>query len=258
MKWTRETASNEIDLLIKEIEPLKTVRYLSASHVRWTIRVRTFLEELFGQNSSFFNSFMAIEWSHSGTFLMHALDDLERRRDELDQRAYVRALDIVKGLLLAAYDQIKREELENLYEGKDTGPESSAIVRILNLASHLRKTIRSRPGKEVEVQDAFENLLIGADIEYSREKDRVEYSSKTYCPDFTFKKLDAAVEIKLCNRDGREQELIAEINDDILGYRKGFGNIVFVVYDCGFIRDTDAFSKSLEEHAQVIIRVVKH
>src|SRR5689334_20216519 len=77
MKWTRETASNELDLLIKEVESLKTVRHLSASHVRWMIRVRTFLEQLFGQNSSFFNSFVAIEWNHSGSFLMHALDDLE-------------------------------------------------------------------------------------------------------------------------------------------------------------------------------------
>jgi hypothetical protein len=209
MKWNQKTASNELDILIKETESLKQATPLSTEHVRWMIRVRAFLEQVFGQNSTFFNSFAAISWRHSGSFLMHALDDLERRRDELDQRAYVRDLDTAKGLLLAARDQVTREKLEDLYQGKDTGPESSAIVRILNLASRLRKAIRSKPEKEIEIQNAFESLLIGADVEYSREKERIEYSSKTYCPDFTFKRLDAAVEIKLCNREGREQELIA-------------------------------------------------
>ena len=53
-----------------------------------------------------------------------------------------------------------------------------AITKVIHLAeTKLRKVIRSTPKNEKEVQDAFETLLIGADIPHSREADRIEYSS---------------------------------------------------------------------------------
>jgi len=100
-----------------------------------------------------------------------------------------------------------RKDLTDVYQGKDTAPESSAIVKIISLAEHkLRKAIRSKPNNEKQVQDAFENLLIGADIAFSRETERIEYSSKTYTPDFVVPKIDLAIEIKLCNKDNRERK----------------------------------------------------
>jgi hypothetical protein len=122
----------------------------------------------------------------------------------------------------------------------------------------LRKVIRNQPTKEREVQDSLENLLIGADITFSREAENIEYSSKTYKPDFTIKQLDLAIEVKLCARDGREKEIIAEINDDILAYQTRYGNILFIIYDVGQIRDSEKFSASFEAHQNVIVRVVKH
>jgi len=121
----------------------------------------------------------------------------------------------------------------------------------------LRKVIRSTPKNEKEVQDAFETLLVGADTPHSREADRIEYSSKTYAPDFTMPQLDLAIEIKLCAGHGREKEIIAEINDDILAYRTKYGNLLFVVYDVGQIRDVDRFTASFERHENVVVRVVK-
>ena len=100
--------------------------------------------------------------------------------------------------------------------------------------------------------------MIGADVEFSREKEHLEYSSKTYIPDFTFSRIGLIVELKLCARDGREADIIAEINDDILAYKTKYGNLIFVVYDLGYIRDTDAFRGSLVEHQQVEVKVVKH
>ena len=150
-------------------------------------------------------------------------------------------LDTAKGLLQAAVDRLSRGDFDKVYEGKDTQPESSQIIKILNIVDRLRKAIHSRPTKEKEVQDAFENLLIGADIAFSREKERLEYSSKTYVPDFTFSKIGLIVELKLCAREGREAEIIAEINDDILADKAKYGNLIFVVYDLGFIRETDVF-----------------
>ena len=122
----------------------------------------------------------------------------------------------------------------------------------------LRKVIREKPEKEKEVQDAFENLLIGAQIEYSREKEMIEYSSKSYIPDFTISKLDLAIDVKLCSKEGREKEIIPEINDDIMAYQTKYGNIFFIVYDLGFIRDIDRFTVAFEKKQNVIVKVVKH
>lgn len=144
-------------------------------------------------------------------------------------------------------------------EGKDTGPESSFIITIVNLVEDkLRKVIRELPKSEKQIQDALETLFIGADIKYSREAVSIEYSSKTYKPDFTIEKLDLAIEVKFCARDARERQMIAEINDDILAYQTKYGNLFFVVYDVGQIRDSDKFAGSFEAHKNVIVRVVKH
>lgn len=59
-------------------------------------------------------------------------------------------------------------------------------------------------------------------------------------------------------KKGREKEIIAEINDDILAYKTKYPNIIFVVYDSGFIRDVDKFKEDIEEAEGVVVNVVKH
>jgi len=179
--------------------------------------------------------------------------------EKRDHQAYLEQLQASKGLLQAASDHLGRTDLSSVYEGKNTAPESSAILKVINLAEHkLRKVIRGTPSEEKEIQNAFENLMIGADVPYSRETESIEYSSKTYTPDFTVQKIDLAIEMKLCAREGREKEIIAEINDDILAYQTKYGNILFIIYDTGFIRDVDRFTGAFEENDNVVIRVVKH
>ncbi|KUK99389.1 MAG: Uncharacterized protein XE08_0045 [Parcubacteria bacterium 32_520] len=265
MKWTKEAALEELNKLIKEIATLKNVRAFSAEHVHWHQRVVAFLEEIFGKDSRYFGSFVHLTWHKDGSFLVGGPSDpqgsfnpqaaIEREH----HKAYLEQLETVRGLLLAAKDELERKELNEVYKGKDTGPEASLLLKIINLAEHkLRKTIKDAPQKEGQVQDMFENLLIGADIPYSREVDSIEYSSKTYTPDFSVQKADLAIEVKLCNRSGREKEIIAEINDDILAYKTKYGNIIFVIYDLGLIRDTERFIKNFEEQEGVFIKVVKH
>lgn len=62
----------------------------------------------------------------------------------------------------------------------------------------------------------------------------------------------------MCSREGREKELIEEINDDILAYKTKYGNILFVVYDLGCIRDTERFAATFEQSEGVLVRAVKH
>ena len=151
------------------------------------------------------------------------------------------------------------------YEVKIPQPESEkqaavrGIIKLVNIMEvKLRKLIRELPTKEKEIQDSIENLLIGADVTYSREKEKIEYSSKTYVPDFTIPDLDVAIEAKFCDKPNREKEMISEINDDILAYKTKHQNLFFLIYDVGQIRDKELFTSSFEKHENVIVRIIKH
>lgn len=265
MKWTKESALAEIDKLLDVIDSLHKVEAFSAEHVRWHQNVVQLLGDVFGKDSRYFGSFTLLTWQRDGSFLVGGVSDPEgsfnpqAAVEREHHKAYLKQLETARGLLLAAKDELGYKALEDVYEGKDTGPETSILLKIINLAEYkLRKLIRISELTEKDIQDAFENLLIGADVQYSREAESIEYSSKTYKPDFTFSKADLALDIKLCARSDREKEIIAEINDDILAYKKKFGNVLFIVYDQGYIRDIDRFIKEFENQEGVVVKVVKH
>ncbi len=236
----------------------------SAEHTRWMTRCLAVFEEVFGRKSRYYLSFAALRWQETGSFIIGGPGDPggswnpQGSIDRRHHQAYLRDLGMACGLLLGASDELERSDLASVYEGKDTGPESSLIVKVINLAGpKLRTIIRSTPRNEKEVQEAFENLLVGADIPYSREMVRIEYGPKTYVPDFALEQIDLAVEVKLCAESRREKQIVAEINDDILAYQTRFGNILFVVYDVGQIRDVERFIAAFEQHENVVVRVVK-
>ena len=264
-RWTKGKALKELQALAEETNGLGQVRRHSEQHTCWTLRTMELLKVVLGPRSSYYLSFCALPWAHTGTFVFGGPLDVEGifnpaaaiKRE--DQRAYVEQLETARGILLAAVDCLRESDIDSVYEGKDTGPESSEIVKVINLAQYkLRKVIRKLPQKEKEIQDRFEDLLNGAGILYSRETEHIEYSSKTYIPDFTMPRLDLALELKLRNHKDREKKMIAEINDDIQAYGTKYGNLFFVVYDLGFIRDTDRFASSLQQTDSVIVRVIKH
>ena len=126
------------------------------------------------------------------------------------------------------------------------------------LERRLPRAFRGRPEEERDVQNGFETLLAGADIAYERESDSIVYSSRTYVPDFTFPGLQAALELKLLNRADKEEEVIAEIHDEILAYRTRYARIVFGVYDLGFIREPDRFSRTFDGPDGVLVTVIRH
>jgi len=257
-RWTKEAALEELRFVLGEVDVLTRVRRFSAPHTRWLARTLRLLEEVFGASSRYYLSVAALQWSETGSFIVSGFDPsrgIERRHQE----AYVHQLDMTRGLLQAALDELESSTIEEIYKGKDTPRETSDILKVLSLVERkLRKVVREVPQREQQVQDAVENLLVGADIDYSREIDSIEYSSKTYTPDFSLSRLDLALEVKLSGRAGREKEIIAEINDDILAYKTKYGNILFAVYDVGFIRDVERFVGQFEQHEGVLVRVIKH
>ena len=120
--------------------------------------------------------------------------------------------------------------------------------------------VRTLPESEEEVNDAIENLFIGAELdgEFSREKIRFQYSSKSYTPDFVFEKISTVVEGKYSKNIDRRRQIIKEINDYIVAYKTRYNNLIFVVYDNQTIRNEDEFREDFELVEDVIVLVIKH
>lgn len=255
-----KTAIKSLQKQISEINKVQSSGHFSSDHTKWVSDTLYLLEDIFGHNSRIFLSFANLSWNPSGTFVADTYT-YEQVLEQKRQEAFLSDLEKAKGFLESGIEQIKRKGMENVYEGKDLTEQSSDIVKIISLIdTKLRKAMREKPEKEKEVQDALENLFIGADLdkEFTREKENLTYSSKTYIPDFVFKRISTVVEAKLCNSSTREKKIIAEINDDIVAYKTKYANMIFLIYDLGIIRDQDQFRNSLEENEHVVVKVVKH
>lgn len=251
-------ATELLEKSAKQIDSLKVNNAFSKEHIKWVSDTLFLLEDIFGQNSRIFTTFAHLQWQFKGSFVACA-DDYEQEKARRDQQAFQQDLEIAQGLFESGIDLIKRKGLEGVFKGKDTPKEASEIVRIVSIIENsLRKAVRNKPTKEREIQDALEVLFIGASLEFTREKEHILYSSKTYIPDFVFKKIETVVEVKFCDKADDEKALIAQINDDILAYQTKYPNLIFVVYDIGIIRNIDEFKESFEKQNSVIVKIIKH
>lgn len=246
---------------ISEINILRQFRPYTSAHIRWFSDTLLFLEDIFGKNSQFYQALKEVGWEYEGSFeYTKGFHDSKVRL--LNQRAYQQGLDIAQGLLESGIDLLKRKGIDAVYEGKNTPKETSEILKVESLIENsLRKAILKKPVKESDVSDELQTLFIGSglDNEFTREKERIIYSSKTYIPDFVFKRISTIVEMKFCNRLGKDKEIIAEINDDIIAYKTAYNNLIFVVYDSGgVIRNADEFKGSIEKQESVVVKVIKH
>lgn len=263
MDTTQEEAIETLQKLVDEISTLRGQNAFSAKHSRWLFNTLAGTENIFGKNSTIYLSIARIPWRRTGDFIFDPLDygteDPMKASAVIHHMAYLEQLDTAKGILESGIDQIKAYGIDTVYKSKNTPKESSEIIKIIDLAENkLRKTLRQSPSNEKEVQDRFEDLLNANEVDFIREQEKIVYSSKTYHPDFSFARINTVVEIKLCDKKEREKEIISEINDDILAYKTRYPNIIFIVYDLGFIRDTDKFKEDIESMDTVIVKVIKH
>jgi hypothetical protein len=264
--WEKDEAVAQLDQLLEQATELNGDLPFSERHTSWLLRATEFLSEVFGEDSSYYGNFRNVPWGSSPSAVIGGPArpdeswDPQRGIERVKRESFQRHLATARGVLQAAREKLAREDdVRTLYESKDTAPEASLLIKTINLAERkLRKVLRDPPADEKALQEALEDLLIGADIPYSRETKRIEYSSKTYTPDFTVDRADLAIELKVCLDGNREKALPGEINDDILAYGQEYGNLLFVVYDTGNIRDVDRFVANFEEQDSVVVRVVKH
>jgi hypothetical protein len=176
--------------------------------------------------------------------------DLGKQRNPLD----------VSGPMWKSYAELAAVRLNSLssYLQSKVGTKRQEHEQIIDLIdANLRRSIYHDPVHEREVQDVLETIFNARALDFRREKDTVPYATKRYIPDFTFNRIGLAVEIKLCKDKNREKEMIAEINDDIIGYSGRYDRCLFVIYDLGFIRDTAQFSGDIEGNPNVNVIIIK-
>lgn len=134
---------------------------------------------------------------------------------------------------------------------------TTQLVKDIN--DKLRTIIRKIPEKERDVQDAVEDLLKIKEYGFEREKISFPYSTKYYTPDFTSESLNAAMDVKFCDSKDDERQIIDQVNADIPAYKSKYKNLVFIVYDLGFIRDSLAFAEGIEKNNPFVhVVVIKH
>jgi hypothetical protein len=255
MRMTKEKAIEEIDDLIKQISQVADAGRKSAIHIRWLSNCDNVLKRIFGKKSSFYVAFISLQWKETGDFIVLWDETIE----EHHHQAFLQCLEMAKGIFLSAIDEINRtDDIKDVFKDK-IEVENNATIKLLNTINNkFRVFFRKEPINEKEVQDEFEKLLSVADFRYTREKDHIIYSSKTYIPDFILSDLNMALELKICNREGKEKEIISEINDDILAYNTKYKNSMFIIYDIGQIRDVELFKSSFTVYENVFINIIKH
>ena len=131
------------------------------------------------------------------------------------------------------------------------------------LQASLRPAMLSgKPDTEKDVQDTIERILIGRGMQkgmdYDRETGRVKFSVKESVPDFVFRTLSTALEVKLLKDSANLARLVDEINADIVSYGKGYNHLTFLIYDIGSITDITQFKRDIESAGNIKVIVVKH
>jgi len=117
MGWTPKTAMAQLQKLIEEVPGLKDQAAGSADHVRWVKAVRGILSDVFGDDSDFYQSFVALPWRRAGSIIVGGPSDPRASMNPAaaiareHQHAYVEQLDGARGLLQGAADRIQRSGL---------------------------------------------------------------------------------------------------------------------------------------------------
>ncbi len=138
-----------------------------------------------------------------------------------------------------------------------------ATWRVEELITTFQDNLKSmvQPSKpkgrkgETAVHKSIEDILKIKGLEYVKER-QIPYSPRNSHVDFVVEECNLAIEAKLCNSKSDSTEIADQINADILVYSTRYENIVFVVYDCGFIRQPTAFKKNFERYPGVRVVIV--
>jgi len=139
-------------------------------------------------------------------------------------------------------------------------PQISIADLINKLEKSLRKVVGDKPTDELEIHCAIKRLLAGTNYEneFSKDIEAIPFSGRSYKPDFVFPKLELALEVKFCNSKKDVKTIIKQMSDDINPYQKRYTNVLFVVYDLGFIQNVDEYVIDFNKIKNVRVIIIKN
>lgn len=163
----------------------------------------------------------------------------------------------------AESQMLKAAAPEAVESNPRVGSPPAGVASLIDfIQAKLRSAIFAVPDKEVQIQNAIENLIIGRSMvkgtDYDRETGRVKTSGKESIPDFIFPDWNLCLEVKLSKSADKLRAIVDEINADIRAYATRYHRQLYIVYDLGVIRDEAEFKRDLEGTPGISVLVVKH
>lgn len=173
------------------------------------------------------------------------------------------AVDLIPTVIqeLQGYIQELKENVELPEKMKEKKSEIEFLTITDDIFKNFRKNVIKEPQNEKDIQDYLEGFLAVKEYEFKREMESTAFSTKSFKPDFTNKKLKIAIEVKYVDNKNKVNECVEGMSADIKPYSKKWKNILFLVYDKGGnIRDVDDFTKDFNQNNNILIRciVIKH
>jgi hypothetical protein len=139
------------------------------------------------------------------------------------------------------------------FESKDALDIETAIERA------LRPSFRKHPpGKEVEVQDAIEDILNAVGVDFIRDKEVAPVGPRASRPDFTIEAMSLAIEVKLAKEGHGASDIQEEMNADITAYKTKWKRLIFVIYDLGVVADPHRMIRENQRLFGISVLVIKH
>lgn len=127
---------------------------------------------------------------------------------------------------------------------------SDDVSKIIN--ENIPNFLPKKPKDEKTVRDAVVALLKKENLNPYAEQQTVAFGQTSFRPDITLELYAIAIEVKYCRRKRDLHRVTNEILSDIISYKKGFKEILFLVYDALKIIDRSRFVKDIEKHSRGI------
>jgi hypothetical protein len=107
-----------------------------------------------------------------------------------------------------------------------------------------------KPKNEKTVRDAIVALLKKENLNPYVEQQTVAFGQTSFRPDVTLELYGIAIEVKYCRGKHDLHRVTNKILSDIISYKKGFKEILFLVYDALKVIDRNRFVKDIEKHSK--------
>lgn len=199
MKLTKDEASAELEVLADQTHALQKFKRKGEEHIRWIAKTQRYLKEIFGENSKYIKEFSSLSWTKDGQYFIGGPTHIDESFnpqigiERVNQEAYIEQLEIARGVLLAAKDEIEEaEEFNTPIDAQESKIQSFSII---------------------DTESMTEAQLLGI----------IRRAENTHVPGSLFQK--AKLELELRDRVNKSASPAPVYNQTVNGGVANFGNV---------------------------------